>query len=115
MTDIEFLNEGEALLACVEAACDRLNEATDVDIDNQRTGSMVTLIFPNRSQVIINLQKPLHEVWMAARSGGYHYRYTDSKWVDTKSYLEFYSQLSCCASEQAGQPLCFQSSATGPI
>jgi CyaY protein len=107
MTDIEFLNQGEALLATVEAACDRLNEATDADIDNQRTGAMVTLTLPNRTQIVINLQKPLHEVWMAARSGGYHYRYADSKWIDTKSGVEFYSQLSRSVSEQTGQNLNF--------
>ncbi len=28
---------------------------------------MVTLTFANRSQIIVNLQKPLQEIWMAAR------------------------------------------------
>jgi CyaY protein len=107
MTDIEFLNHGEALLAGLEAVCDRLNDITEADIDNQRMGSMLTLTFPNHSQIIVNLQKPLHEVWMAARSGGYHYHYVDRKWIDTKSGVEFYSQLSSSASEQGGESLRF--------
>jgi CyaY protein len=43
-----------------------INDDTDADVDNQRTGGMVTLVFANRSQIVVNLQKPLHEVWMAA-------------------------------------------------
>ena len=70
MTDLEYLDKAEALLASVEACCDRINEQTDADIDNQRVGGMITLSFEDRSQIIINLQKPLQEVWMAARAGG---------------------------------------------
>ena len=58
MTDLEFLDQAERLLAGVEISSDRLNDDTDADIDNQRTGGMVTLTFPNRSQIVINLQKP---------------------------------------------------------
>ena len=65
MTDNEFMNLAEALLLSVEQHCDRINESTDADIDNQRVGGMVTLVFANRSQIVINLQKPLHEVWLA--------------------------------------------------
>src|SRR3989344_263512 len=69
MTDLEFMDHAEKLLLAVERSCDRINDATDADVDAQRSGGMVTLTFPNRSQIVINLQKPLHEVWMAARSG----------------------------------------------
>ena len=60
MTDLEFLDHAERLLQAVELACDRMNDEADVDIDNQRVGGMITLTFANRSQIIINLQKPLH-------------------------------------------------------
>jgi CyaY protein len=107
MTDLEYLDQAEALLLTVEAACDRINELSNVDIDNQRTGGMVTLTFANRSQIIINLQKPLHEVWMAARAGGFHYKFSADRWLDTKDGSEFFSTLSRCASEQAAQTLQF--------
>ena len=68
---------------------------------------MVTLTFENRSQIIINLQKPLQEIWMAARAGGFHYQCADGQWLDTKGAGEFFSALSRYASEQAGQPLRF--------
>jgi CyaY protein len=107
MTDPEFMDCAEILLQAVEASCDRINDTTEADIDNQRTGGMVTLTFPNRSQIIINLQKPLQEVWMAAKSGGYHYKFDSGQWRDTKGQGEFFASLSRDASAQAGQPLLF--------
>ena len=105
MTDTEFLDRGEALLGAVEAACDRINEDTDADLDCQRSGAMLTLVFANRSQIIVNLQKPLHEVWLAARSGGYHYQCNSDQWLDTKGQGEFFAQLSEDASVQSGMAL----------
>ena len=109
MTDPEFLDRAESLLSALEQQCDRINDDTDVDIDNQRVGGMITLTFSSRSQIIVNLQKPLHEVWLAARSGGYHYRFDGQQWVDTKGQGEFWAQLSRDASAQAGLPLVFSS------
>jgi CyaY protein len=103
------MNLAEALLLAVERHCDRINETTDADIDNQRVGGMVTLVFANRSQIVINLQKPLHEVWLATRSGGYHYRHDGQAWMDTKGQGDFWAQLSADASAQAGLPLVFSS------
>ena len=109
MTELEYLDLAEAVLQAVESACDRINDETDADIDNQRTGGMVTLSFDNRSQIIINLQKPLQEIWMAARAGGFPYKCVDGRWQDTKGAGEFFADLSRYASEQAGRPLRFSS------
>jgi CyaY protein len=107
MTDSEYMDQAELLLKAVEAACDRINDEAIADIDNQRVGSMVTLVFANRSQIVINLQKPLHEIWLAAKSGGYHYKLQGVQWVDTKGQGEFFASLSRFASEQAGCALAF--------
>jgi CyaY protein len=107
MTDPEFLDQAEYLLKAVEAQCDRINDETDSDIDTQRVGGMVTLTFANQSQIVINLQKPLHEIWMAAKTGGYHYRWHDGQWQDTKGQGEFFGALSHNASQQAGQEVFF--------
>ena len=107
MTDLEYMDHAERLLAQVEASCDRINDETDADIDNQRVGGMVTLTFRNRSQIVINLQKPLHEVWLAARCGGFHYKCDAGRWLDTKGQGEFWESLSRYASEQSGQALHF--------
>ncbi len=111
MTDLEYQNQAESVLKAVEKACDRLNDESDVDIDNQRTGAMITLTFSNRSQIIINLQKPLQEIWMAAKAGGFHYKFNSGQWMDTKDSSEFFANLSRYASEQAGQPLVFTAAA----
>jgi CyaY protein len=108
MTDPEFMNCAETLLKTIEAGCDRINDETDADVDNQRVGSMVTMTFANHSQIIINLQKPLHEVWMAAKSGGYHYRWVEGLWQDTKGQGEFFDELERNATAQAGRALHFR-------
>ena len=109
MTDTEFMDRAETLLKRVEALCDHFNETTEVDIDNQRVGGMITLTFANRSQIVINLQKPLHEIWLATRSGGYHYRWQGESWEDTKGAGPFWGQLSSDATAQAAQALTFSS------
>lgn len=107
MTDSEYMDRAEALLQAVEKACDRINDETDADLDNQRVGGMVTITFANRSQIVINQQKPLHEVWMATKAGGFHYRWLDGQWQDTKGQGEFFTALTRNASDQAGQTLRF--------
>ena len=108
MTDLEFMDRAEKLLMAIEQRCDEINENTDADLDSQRSGGMVTITFANRSQIVINLQKPLHEVWMAAQSGGYHYKFDGSAWLDTKGGAEFFAELSRDASAQSGMSLTFQ-------
>lgn len=107
MTDNEYLNQAEILLSAVERNCDSFNAETDVDIDNQRVGGMITLTFSNSSQIVINMQKPLHEIWLASRQGGYHFKWRDHCWIDTKNSQEFFSLLSEHATLQANQALIF--------
>lgn len=109
MTDLEYLDKAEQLLLAVEQACDRFNDETDADIDAQRVGGMVTLVFSNRSQIVINQQKPLHEIWLAAKAGGFHYKFDGQTWQDTKGNGEFFENLTRYASQQAGLPLVFTS------
>ena len=108
MTDLEFLDQAESALKAIEASCDRINDAGDADIDNQRTGGMITLSFENKSQIVMNLQKPLQEIWLAAKRGGYHYRFVNGHWQDTKSKAELFAHLSDCASDQAKIKLVFK-------
>ena len=107
MTDLEYLDKAEQLLLAVEQSCDRLNDETDADIDAQRVGGMVTLVFANRSQIVINQQKPLYEIWMASKAGGFHYKFDGQHWMDTKGNGEFFANLSQFATEQAGMALQF--------
>ena len=110
MTDLEYLDRADQLLMAVEQCCDRINDETDADLDAQRVGGMVTLVFANRSQIVINQQKPLHEIWLAAKAGGFHYRFNEEQkvWLDTKGAGEFFANLSQYASEQSSLGLEFK-------
>jgi CyaY protein len=107
MTDLDYLNHAEKALAAIELACDHINDTSDADIDNQRSGGMITLTFANRSQIIINLQKPLQEIWMATQAGGFHYKLNSGQWLNTKDTSEFFTELTKYASQQAGQEVTF--------
>lgn len=107
LSDSEYHARTAAVLAGVEARIDAWLQDDVVDIDTQRSGGLLELSFPNGSKIVINTQAPLHELWMAARSGGFHYRFVNGAWSDTRDGRDFFDALSACASEQAGKPLRF--------
>jgi CyaY protein len=78
-----------------------------IDIDTQRTGGLLELVFPNDSRLIINTQPPLQEIWLAARGGGFHYRHVQGRWLDTRDGSEFFDALSRHASSQGSKDLRF--------
>jgi CyaY protein len=106
--DAQYHEAARTALTRIEAAVDRWLDDDVVDIDGARSGGMLTLTLPDRSQLIVNTQPPLHELWLAARSGGFHFRYAgDDRWHDTRTGEDFFKVLSDCASQQAGQALQF--------
>ncbi len=107
LSDSEYLARADAVLAGIEATVDRWLQQDIVDIDTSRTGGLLELGFPNGGKIVVNTQPPLHELWLAARTGGYHFRLEGDRWVDTREGGEFHAVLSRCASEQAGKPLQF--------
>ena len=107
LTDASYHSLSAKLLSSVEAALDDWLQSDVIDIDSARTGGMLEMGFPDSSKIVINTQPPLHEVWLAARSGGYHFKYRAGAWRDTKDGREFFEALSACASEQAGMELRF--------
>ena len=107
LSDVDYQRETSALLSRIEAAADRWLEEDLIDIDTQRTGGLLELSFPNGSKIIINTQPPLHEVWLAARDGGFHYRWLAGQWVNTRDGSEFVQALSQHASAQGGKTLNF--------
>jgi len=107
MSDAEYARETSALLARIESACDRWLEADVIDIDTHRTGGLLELVFPDRSKIVVNTQPPLQEMWLAARTGGFHYRWDGHAWRDTRDGHEFIEMLSRQASHQGGRALTF--------
>ena len=108
LTDAQYHEAIQAVLTRIETTVDRWLEGDVADIDSARSGGMLTLTLPNRTQLIINAQPPLQELWLAARRGGFHFRHAGGgQWLDTRSGEEFFALLSACASEQASVPLSF--------
>jgi CyaY protein len=111
LSDREYHRLTDALLTGIEARVDRWLQDDVIDIDTQRTGGLLELTFPGGSKIVINTQPPLQEVWLAARSGGFHYRHVDGRWLDTRDGSDFLQALSQHASVQAGRPLDFAAGA----
>jgi CyaY protein len=110
LSDAEYHARTSAVLARIENTIDRWLQDDVIDIDTSRTGGLLELSLPDGSRLIVNTQPPLQELWLAARSGGFHYRWVEDRWLDTKSGREFFDVLSECASAQAGKPLRFTAS-----
>lgn len=107
LTVLQYEEQTSVLLARIEATTDRWLQDDVIDIDTQRTGGLLELAFPDGSKIIVNTQPPLHELWLATRAGGFHYRWVEGTWCDTRDGSEFFAVLSLNASEQAGKPLSF--------
>jgi len=104
MSDSDYLSRAEAVLAAVERAVDD----ADADIELERSGNVLTLEFANGTKIIVNLQPPMSEIWIAAKAGGFHYRYVNGEWRDTRNGTELFASLSEYASAQAGEPVTFE-------
>lgn len=103
MTDSDYLSRAEAVLSSLEEAVDD----NDADIELDRSGNVLTLEFENGSKIIVNLQPPMQEIWIAAKAGGFHFKYVDGQWIDTRNGREFFEALSDYATQQAGERVTF--------
>lgn len=105
LTDSEYHRLADALLRRLEAQADVWLQADVIDIDTQRSGGLLELAFPDRSKLVVNTQPPLHEVWLASKAGGFHFRHAQGRWLDTKSGEDFEAVFNREASRQAGRAL----------
>jgi len=96
MNESEFLATAERTLAAIEVAV----EACDADIETTRTGNVLTLELVDGSKIIVNSQAPMRQIWVAAKSGGYHYEWRDGAWRDTRDGSELFAALSRAISAQ---------------
>src|SRR5476649_2694157 len=101
MSESEFLALAEATLTDIEAALDRLNDEDVLDVECSRSGNVLEIEFiDNGSKIIVNSQAPMQELWVAARSGGFHYKQMDGKWLNTRDGSELFAALSEMTSAQ---------------
>ncbi len=98
MTETEFNQQVDAVLMKIEAALD----ASGADIDYETTAGILTLEFADGSKIIINRQGATQEIWVAAKSGGFHYRWDGVAWRNTRDGSELFVALSGFIGQQAG-------------
>ena len=99
MTESEFLQHSDALFADIE---DQIDEG-GWDFDCQFSGNVLTLEADDGSQIIVNRHTPNQELWIAAKSGGYHFAERDGQWLATSDGSEFFTVLSGALSAAAGE------------
>lgn len=109
MTDSEYHDRADALLHSLETLADRWLDEDVIDVDAQRTGGLLELVFADRSKLVINKQPPLHEIWLASRRGGFHFQWRGGDWLDTKTAASFGAVFDAEASHHGGRPLTLSS------
>lgn len=103
MTESEFLDLAELALSSIENSLEKAAETSDLDVECNRSGNVLQIeCIDNGSKIIINSQAPMQEIWVAAKSGGFHYKYDGSVWRNTRDGSELFAVLSGIVSEQAG-------------
>lgn len=99
MDEREFTSLADTMLARIEQALD----GCDADIDYElRPGGIIEIECASGSKIIVNRHVAAREIWLAAKSGGYHFRPESGRWVGTRDGEELMAALSRCLTEQAG-------------
>lgn len=99
MDETTFETLAAAELERIEAAL----EACGVDADFElKSGGVLEIEFEDGSKIIVNRHGAAREIWVAARSGGFHYRWDGAAWRDTRDGGELYAALSRLVSAQGG-------------
>ena len=102
MNDSEFIALADQALKQLELAL----ETCGADLDCSMTGNGVLEIeFDDGGKIIVNRHAVAKEMWVAARSGGFHFRWDGQLWRNTRNHDELMSVLSTLISEQAGEEI----------
>ena len=98
MNETEFAAAAEATLDALERALD----LAEVDFE-RKPGGVLELEFDDGSKIIVNRHGAAREIWVAARAGGFHYRWDGAAWRDTRSGAELFDALSELVSAPLGR------------
>jgi iron-sulfur cluster assembly protein CyaY len=102
MSESEFIAAADALLASIGATLDDAANDSDADLDWSLNDGILTIDCGAGGKVIVNRHVPNREIWVAARSGGHHFRADGDRWVDTRTGQRLDATLSRLLREQAG-------------
>ena len=97
MTESEYGDLADAVMNRLEQALD----ATELDYE-RAAGGVLEIEFADGSMMVVNKQAAAQEIWVAAKSGGFHYRWDGTNWLDTRGGEELFTALARLASAQAG-------------
>ncbi len=89
MTELAFTQRAEAVLTQIEA----LLEQRDDDVDFQRSGNVLEIELENGSKIILNRHDANQEIWLAAKSGGFHYTWQNEQWLSLRDGSELFARL----------------------
>ncbi|MEM1110869.1 MAG: iron donor protein CyaY [Pseudomonadota bacterium] len=83
LSDVEYEEQIEATIQALEEALDEVED----DVDYELGGGILTVTFTNGTTIVVSRQPPVKQLWLATRSGGYHYEFdTDANdWKDTRT------------------------------
>ena len=84
-------------LARIEAAVEK-HDDLDVDLEE----GVLTIGCPDGTRIIVNRQAPNREIWVAARSGGFHFAWREGAWRDTRGGDELFASLARIVESQSG-------------
>lgn len=102
MDEAEFNSAADDALRQLEQALDESGADLDFEV---KAGGVLELEFADGSKIIVNRHTAAREIWVAAKSGGFHFRPENGRWVGTRDGKELFSVLSALASQQAGEPV----------
>jgi CyaY protein len=96
-------------VALADQALERLQralEASGVEADIEaKEGGVLEIEFGDGSKMVINRHGAAREIWVAARAGGFHFRWDGAAWRDTRDGSELFAALSKLVSAQSGTPV----------
>ncbi|HTY04431.1 MAG TPA: iron donor protein CyaY [Rhodocyclaceae bacterium] len=99
MEEREFNTLADAELRRLEDAIEACGAEVDLEV---KAGGVLEVEFEDGSKIIINRHTAAREIWVAARSGGYHFRCEDGRWLGTRDGEELMTAVGRCMSEQTG-------------
>lgn len=110
MTEAEFLSLYKQTLASIEETVETAIQDHDANLDYESANDMLTLMFSNASVAIISRQSAISQLWLAARSGGFHFDYDHEKssWICTANGRDLRDMLQEICEVQGGVALSFQ-------
>jgi CyaY protein len=101
MTEGEFNEVADAVFQRIEQAIDD----SDTDIDYDSNGTVLEIEFADGSKIVVNRHIPNREIWLAAKSGGFHYALQDGTWFSQRDGSELFAKLGALVQLGSGMKL----------